>query len=345
MDTMRDRLLVWMGLEPLIVISVMVVVASIIYKFFLKNVNQERHENLKQLFRELYLTHLLFIATWILQSAVHRGVIPLDDFFRYFGLATILFGALTLIRVIKIFVFEYLFINSMKAGVPVLLVNLVTLVFSIFIVAWLSTSILGVRWAPLLATSAFLSVVMGLALQETLGNLFAGVALQFDKPYEIGDWIEVNNPTNSAVFIGEVHEITWRATTLYGFMDEVIIVPNRLVAQAQVSNFSARRKPIYRAISIYMDTDANDERIKVILQKALKEAKGVLQHLNHYVMLRDITEKGAHWRVSYPVVSFSQQYFVVDEILMRAQAEFKKAGVQVARLRVDARNESSSPER
>jgi small-conductance mechanosensitive channel len=222
----------------------------------------------------------------------------------------------------------------MTAGVPILLVNIVTLIISIFIGAWLSTSVFGVRWAPLLATSAIVSVVLGLALQETLGNLFAGVALQFDKPYEIGDWIELSPVNGGEKVTGEVYEITWRATVLYGFYDEVITIPNRMVAQSEVANFSARKKPIFRGLNIVLDADANEDQVKAILKKVLKETDGVIQSLDHLVMLRDLSEKGALWRLFYPIVHYRRQFTIVDQILMRVQSELKAAGISITRLRV-----------
>ena len=339
-STIKDRLLELLGFEPLVLVTVLALLAFGFYKIFLRNVVASRHKTLKRLFREILHSYIFFLVFWVSQFFLAREN-ESSRIFVYLGIITVVTGAIFFIRTVKVIVFEYLFFNSMKMGVPVLLVNLVTLLFSIFIAAWLSTSVFGVRWAPLLATSAIVSVVLGLALQDTLGNLFAGVALQFDKPYEIGDWIEVHSDKNT--YTGEVHEITWRATTLYGFYDEVITLPNRMVAQSEISNFSARAKPIYRAASIYMDVNAPEEEVKAVFLSVLKQAKGVLQHLDHYVMLREISEKGAHWKLFYPVGSYRLQFIILDSILMQSQSEFKKRGIQVARIRGDIQAGETTP--
>ena len=116
----------------------------------------------------------------------------------------------------------------------------------------------------------------------------------------------------------------------------MVTLPNRLVAQSEVSNFSARKKPIYRGLSVFLDVKADEEQVKNILRKVLVETPGIIQGLQHLVMLRDLNEKGAHYRVSYPIVHYSKQFIIVDEILMRAQSEFKKAGIEISRFRVDA---------
>jgi small-conductance mechanosensitive channel len=334
MNTIQERLQSLLGVEQFVLLIVFCLIDFVIYKIFLRNTIPERHVSLRRQFKEVVFTMIPFGLFWSIQWVITQGRFPeLVPFYHYFGIAALLTGALLFVRAMRILVSLYLFVNSLRAGVPILLVNLFTLMISIFIGAWISTSVFGVRWAPLLATSAILSVVLGLALQETLGNLFAGVALQFDKPFEIGDWVEIH--TEKQTFVGEVHEITWRATTLFGFFDEIITVPNRMVAQAEVSNFSARKKPIYRGLSLYLDPKAQPEDLKQMFVGVLKDAPGVLQHLEHFIMLRDITEKGAHWRLFYPIVHYSRQYFIVDDILMRVHRELEKRGIETSRLRVE----------
>jgi small-conductance mechanosensitive channel len=334
MNAIHENLVDLLGIEPVVVLTLSCFVTLFIYQFLMKKVNASRHALMKRLFAELFRTFIVFAVFWGIQFAIQKQFLFLDKFFLYFGIATVILGSFVFIRAVKIFVFQYLFLNSQKVGVPVLLVNLVTLILSMFIAAWLSTSVFGVRWAPLLATSAIVSVVLGLALQDTLGNLFAGVALQFDKPYEIGDWVEVH--TEEQTYLGEVFEITWRATVLYGMLDEVITLPNRLVAQSEVSNFAGRRRPIFRALSVYLDARADEVKVKQIFHQVLKETRGVLTEPGSLVMLRELNEKGAHWRLAYPIVHYSKQYRIVDEILMRAQAEFKKNGIFLARFRIEA---------
>jgi small-conductance mechanosensitive channel len=205
MNEIHQNLVDLLGVEPLVVLTFSCAVTLFIYKFLMKKVNESRHGLMRRLFAELFRTYAVFAVFWTIQILIQKQFLFLDKFFLYFGVATVILGAFVFVRSVKIFVFQYLFLNSQKVGVPVLLVNLVTLILSMFIAAWLSTSVFGIRWAPLLATSAIVSVVMGLALQDTLGNLFAGVALQFDKPYEIGDWIEVHTEERVYLLTGAIH--------------------------------------------------------------------------------------------------------------------------------------------
>jgi small-conductance mechanosensitive channel/CRP-like cAMP-binding protein len=101
------------------------------------------------------------------------------------------------------------------------------------VVGLLTLRAAGLEPGQLLTTSALLTAVVGLALQDTLGNLFSGLALQVGQPFEVGDWIEVDaDPARS----GRVLEIGWRATKLVTLDESEIIVPNGTLAKATIRN-------------------------------------------------------------------------------------------------------------
>jgi small-conductance mechanosensitive channel len=80
----------------------------------------------------------------------------------------------------------------------------------------------------LLSGSALLGIIVGLALQDTLGNLFAGVSLQADKPFEVGDVITVG------AWTGVVESVTWRAVKVRTFSNQVVLVSNSALAKESI---------------------------------------------------------------------------------------------------------------
>ncbi|MGH9408976.1 MAG: mechanosensitive ion channel family protein, partial [Vicinamibacterales bacterium] len=89
----------------------------------------------------------------------------------------------------------------------------------------------------LLTTSAVSAVVLGFALQDTLGNAFAGLAIQSEKPFHVGHWVRVGD------FEGRVSEVTWRATKLRTKAGNFVVLPNNLVAKEPIINYSAPVMP------------------------------------------------------------------------------------------------------
>src|SRR5437867_4389489 len=84
----------------------------------------------------------------------------------------------------------------------------------------------------LLTTSAVSAVVIGFALQDTLGNAFAGLAIQSERPFHVGDWVKV------AEHEGRVAEVTWRATKLRTKAGNFVILPNNVVSKEAITNYS-----------------------------------------------------------------------------------------------------------
>lgn len=122
----------------------------------------------------------------------------------------------------------------------------------------------------LLAALGVGSLVIGLALQDSLGNIFSGIALLFEQPIAIGDWVQIGDVE------GEIIEITWRSVHVYTYEKHLVIVPNSEIAQGSLKNFS-RPYPIH-GISFELGFSCDDPPNKVIkiLRKTALETTGVL---------------------------------------------------------------------
>jgi small-conductance mechanosensitive channel/CRP-like cAMP-binding protein len=81
--------------------------------------------------------------------------------------------------------------------------------------------------------SVLTTAVIGLALQETLGNIMAGLALQLERDLEIGDWIKIDDKIT-----GRIREVRWRATTVVTKNGDLILIPNGVIARSMITNFS-----------------------------------------------------------------------------------------------------------
>lgn len=122
----------------------------------------------------------------------------------------------------------------------------------------------------LVATSAVLTVVLGLALQETLGNLFAGLSLQLDRPFEVGHFIRIGSHSGRVVYIG------WRSIRLSTFRNEIITLPNSMVAKELVQNFSEDQEPVGVDVEIGLAHDAPPNQVKAALLEVMREIPQIL---------------------------------------------------------------------
>lgn len=329
--------------EPALILLGLVIGAGLIYKLFLGAVSPERHASMRKNFANLgihtaagVLLFILFNGAGLLDpenAALERAA-------TYVGLAALIWGSILFIKVTRILVLEYLYLSHMTVEFPLLLVNLFTLLLSAGVVIWFASEIFGVRLAPILATSAVFSLVVGLALQDTLGNLFSGIALQFDPPYSIGDWIEIQNGPQR--WIGRVKEISWRATLLIGLSDELVTVPNKVMGQAQISNFTTRTHPINRSLVFRLPYGTPQARVRETLLRAAGRIAEVRASPRPLIFAAENTDSWVGYKLVYFLDDYGAQWRVGDQVLSACLEELEKAGLAPASSRVLVLKEHNS---
>ena len=318
-------------LEPALAILGLAFAAWVIYKTFLRDLSDERHRNMQSYFRNLGL-HIFAAASLFLTYTSIRLFAPqtvaVERVISYLGLITLLSCAVVFVKTARIMVFEYLFIGHMKTGVPLVLVNLFTLLLSLVLGGWIATEVFSIRLVPLLATSAIFSIILGLALQDTLGNLFSAIALQLDKPYEIGDWTEVQQGIQR--WVGQVHEISWRATLMLGMSDEAITIPNRIVGQSQISNFSRKSQPIARTQIFRLRYGCKITEVKELLARAASAIPTLHKDIPPYALVMEAGEMGVGFKLIYFVDNYGSQFLIADQVITACLQALEKAGYETA---------------
>lgn len=305
--------------EAFLLMWVLLPLAFIFYQFFLKKITEKRHLNLKQRFSvtTVYLIISTIIASfhWLMfENAYHASSeYHLVKIAGYLSLLALIFGVVTVIKLAQIYVYLYLFFMNMSVGVPRLIANMFTLVFSLIIVSWLAADVFGFHLAAVLATSAVFSLVLGLALQDTLGNLFSGVALQIDRPFNIGEWVEIHSGAEK--WIGNVQEISWRATTLLGFADEMIIIPNRVIAQGQLINLSYPHKPVRLNHVFRFRFDVEISLAKKALLEGVALIPEILEDPAPRTLITEVTESWITLKIFYSLKDYGSKYRTGDQAI------------------------------
>lgn len=319
--------------ELIFIIALLSLACFAFYKVFLKELSLERHKNLKSRYKTLAKQLVFFCVTQVLFFVLIKAELSiLKNLLPWLGLIAIASGAAAFVQACRIGLLQYLFLTSMRAGVPLLLVNIFSLLLILLLLSWLLTALFSIRLAPLLATSAAFSIILGLALQDTLGNLFAGISLQLDQSFAIGNWVEVNGGGVKAV--GQVQEITWRATILNGFADEVITLPNRLVAQATVTNWTrdGGKEPILRSQVFRIPFGYDIAKIKQILFNAALKVEGLSSKYRPIILVADTAESWMAFKVVFFFHDYGQQYLLFDKIIESCVNELTRHQIPLARM-------------
>jgi len=175
----------------------------------------------------------------------------------------------------------------------------------------------------LLATSAVLSVVIGLALQETLGNLFAGLSLQLERPYQVGDFIRIGDYT------GRVMQIGWRATRIITMRRESITLPNSKVAKEVVKNFSFAYEPVAIDIYIGLSYDTPPNQVKEAVLDVMKEVPTLLQNPPPQCRTWAFDESSIRYQLRYWVADFAHADNTMEELYTRLWYRLRRENIEI----------------
>src|SRR6202042_3083501 len=133
--------------------------------------------------------------------------------------------------------------------------------------------VFGLSLQGVLATSGVIAIVLGLALQSTLGDVFSGLSLSIEKPYRIGDEILLEGGAE-----GEVIEMNWRATHLRNGANDVVVIPNSAIAKLRIQNHSSGNRRYRGSLPVVLDSRSEPEPTLELLTQAAMVCPSILEH-------------------------------------------------------------------
>lgn len=178
--------------------------------------------------------------------------------------------------------------------------------------------------AALFTTSTILGVIIGLALQDTLGNLFAGLAMQADQPFQIGDVISI--PTKG---IGVIENITWRGVKIRTFQNKFLIISNSVLGKEAIEvaprdNLNARL--------VFFNTLYTNSPAKTIhtVREIVRQVENVSQKIRPIVRVRDLGASGIDWEIKYWIEDYSKYNDTDALIRQRVWYAFQRERIEFA---------------
>jgi small-conductance mechanosensitive channel/CRP-like cAMP-binding protein len=300
-------------------VSLVIGAVLLVVLFALRSLSGDKdfRRDLRGAFRFLSAFLIFRVGAWALPENAPPS---LNKIVQVAWMLTFTFG------VIRAVVALALKVVRMRSQVPVPKILRDVIDFVLYGVASLPIlqSQLNLDLGGLLATSAVLSVVIGLALQETLGNLFAGLSLQLERPYQVGDFIRIGENT------GRVVQIGWRATRIITFRRESVTLPNSMVAKEVVRNFSFGYEPVAIDIYLHLPYDTPPNQVKMAVLDVLREVANVRQDPAPLCRTWAYDESAIRYQVRYWVADFGQADNAMEEFYTRLWYRLRREGVEMA---------------
>jgi len=244
-----------------------------------------------------------------------------------FGIAWWILGAWLLRSLLTLVLRRTIFPNDYQPHARRLFADLASgLVYIVAFVGIMDT-VLRQPISALLATSGVLAIVLGLALQNTLADVFSGLAINIERSFGAGDWITMNDNVE-----GQIIEINWRATRIRTFSNDMIVIPNSVIAKAIVTNHRKLNEPYLCSLSLRIDSTVPPARVIKVLQSAASESPGVVPGNTPAAYACGFADSLVTYKVYFAVESFALTSEVQSEVIIRVADALRIDGIQIGAL-------------
>ena len=246
-----------------------------------------------------------------------------DEGIRTFHAALIILGVIFALQLLRSFYWQRWFARRHGAEAPKLLQQVFG--FAVFCVALalVLKVAYGFQVDTFIAGSGIVAVVIGLAMQETLANIVSGIALQFGKPFRVGDWLIVDSQR------AEVIEMNWRSTKLRTNDDYYLDIPNKAIVSHTITNLSYPTKTHSNRIRIGFEYGVPPNQVREILQRAATNSPGVLGMPPPKVFLKEFAESAIIYEIKYSLDDERRFNDIEDAIRTNVWYAARRAGLAI----------------
>ena len=231
-----------------------------------------------------------------------------------------------LVRYVNYLIFHLALRNTAQNEISSLLktvLSIVVCIVAFFII--FQSQYPTVELAPLFTGSTILGIVVGLALQDTLGNLFAGIALQADQPFQIGDVINIQNNR----WTGVVEQVSWRGVKIRTFQNKIVVISNsslgkEFIEVAPRDNLNARL--------VFFNTiySVSPSRTIQLIREAVRQVENVSPKIRPIVRIRNLGDNGIDFEVKYWLEDYTKYNDTDALIRQRVWYSFQRENIHFA---------------
>jgi len=270
--------------------------------------------------------YLLFCATFVLWISLEfeTGNFPDRlDVLRALRAANVLLGTVFILALVRRYYWELWFERQRKVKAPKFLsqvIGLVVFVLAIFIVIG---GIYGYSIEGAVFGSTVVVGIIGFAMQDLLGNIIAGLALELGKPFKTGDWLIVDGQH------AEVIEVNWRSTKLRTNDDVYLDLPNKSIVGAKIINLTYPTRQHAIRLTVGFDYQTPPNLIKDVMVRAASEVPGVLATPSPKVFLKDFADSAVQYEIKFWLEDESRYNDIVDGIRTNIWYAAKRHAIRI----------------
>jgi len=319
-----------------IVVGALIVakISLIIFKKYLRQIVSRTETELDDAILQIITKPFYFLIVLV---GLRFAILSLKSLENYFSLIDkIFFVGYTLIitwvisKLINLFINNWLRVEEKYKKTPQLVNKVVNIILYI-IVLLIILDYFGISITPLVASLGVGGLAIGLALQSTLANFFAGLHIISDRPINVGDYIELDD----GKIAGFVEDIGWRSIRLRTLANNLIVIPNNTLANSVIKNRSAPTEEQSAFIEAGVAYDSDLKQVEKILlevgEEAIKEnPEMAIQDFKPIVRFYQFGDSNINFKLIIRAKSLSAKGFLVHDLIKRIKERFDKEKIEIS---------------
>lgn len=284
-------------------------------------------EILKRIMEPIYILSIFLILYFLIIQIefLSNFKVLLDR-----GIFAIMVGFLSVFvaRLVAVFINYWLRIKKKTKQTPKLITG------SVSALVYLSGGIIilsywGIQITPLVAALGVGGIAIGLGLQETLSNLFAGLHIVSDEPVRVGDYIEIGTD-----IAGTVEDIGWRSTRLKTIQNNVIIIPNSHLSKSVVLNMSSESQEVSVVVPCGVAYGSDLDKVEKVILEAIKEYRKKNDYISSestpLVRFSEFGESNILFNVIVRADDYHDRFILKHEIFKLIKRTLNKENIEIS---------------
>jgi len=307
-------------------------ITKLIFGKYIKLLTKKTKTDIDDVFLKI-ITKPIYIG--ILLTGFYLGIRVLTHVQDYiFYLDTIYFIIIVLLvsriisKIISSVVIRILKVQKKYQKTPQLMSKIISIV--IYIIAFLMVlAYFNIDITPIVAGLGIGGLAIGLALQSTLSDFFAGLHILTDKPIRVGDYIELENKLS-----GFVEDIGWRSTRIRTLPNNIVVLPNSKLAESIVTNYSMPEDEMGVVVQCGVSYDSNLKKVeKVTIEVAkgvLKKVQGAVKDFEPFIRYHTFGDSNIEFSIILRVEKPVDKYLVIHEFIKALKERYDKEGIEIS---------------
>jgi len=197
-----------------------------------------------------------------------------------------------------------------------------------FMGVYLALQEVGIELLGILASLAVFSIIIGLAVQQTLGNMLNSFMLAIDQPFEVGDRISVEGVTGTVMSVGIL------STKILTLTEELVVIPNNRLVDSTITNYARGGgdgvgSRVTLTLDLGVDYDERSAHVKQVIMDVAKKCPHVETDPAPRVLLRELADFSKNFRLYVWIGDYGEEFIAKDWLLREIDSAFGREGISI----------------